>query len=448
MDHWFAPSSVAVVGASTRPGNAGASYVRALLAAKYDGALAVVHPSGEAVAGVESFASATEMLTPPELGIVAVPAARVGPAVVDLAAAGCRAVHVFSGGYAELGGDGVVRQRELVAAAAANGVALLGPNCMGIHRPASRLTFRSDLPVLEGDVAVVAQSGGVAMALVHKLAARGIGTSAVVSFGNGAALGAGWWAHAVASLPDTRAVVVHVESQGDDELESFLADEQRGRPVYVLRPTGDGWHRAAARHTGAPGGRGALAIDGIATFHDVDGLCDAIEVDARRPATARDRRLAYVTVSGGIGVLAAADCAAAGTPLASIPADVRAAVEALDGSPLVAGGNPIDLGPRFLSRRLLAGTIDTLVREDAVDGVVVHVPWDSVSDVDAVQPGYADRFLATIEALAARTWLIAHLPFLGLPGEDAARARLREAGVAVVAAPAAAVTGPHPNPHT
>lgn len=430
---WFDPQAIAIIGASPRPGNAGASYVRALR--EYKGVVSVVHPQGAPVFDVPGHRRVEDLPDVPDLAIVAVPAAQVVETMEALGRVGCRAVHVFTGGFAELGTDAAATLQEGACRVALDfGIDLLGPNCMGIHRPAAGLSFRSDLPLLAGPVGVVSQSGGIAINLVQLLAQRAIGTSAVVSFGNGAHRGPAWWCEAIAGLPETGPLVLYVESSGEPDLLMRLEDLARKRTVLVLRPEADAASlRAARRHTGAPGGETIPEFDGagVLVAGDLIELCDRLELELVF-GRHRSRNIVFTSISGGAGVLAAGELARAGRPLAPLPDDVRLTVESLEPSGLVAAGNPIDLGPRFLSLRLLSSAIEVVDAGGSDALHVVHVPWDAVQELDSVRPGYADRFVETLGGIATSHAVVAYFPHLGFHGEDEGRQNLRRAGVPVI----------------
>ncbi|MGW6456124.1 CoA-binding protein, partial [Streptomyces sp. NPDC055078] len=219
----LAPRSVAVVGASNRPSNAGLSFVRALRAAHFPGRLLAVNRDGSDVEGALGAASLRELSEAPDLAVLALPAPLVPGAVQEAAEAGVRALHVFTGGFAELGGAGPpAAQDRLARLCDEAGIALIGPNCMGLYRPRAGLAFREDQPMLDGPVAVVSQSGGVAITAVHQLAARGLGVSTAISFGNGAQLGAGALAELLADAGEHSVLAVHVESANEPDLADRL----------------------------------------------------------------------------------------------------------------------------------------------------------------------------------------------------------------------------------
>ena len=228
------PDHVVIIGASNRSSNAGLSFVRAFRAARFPGRLSVVNRSGENVMGAKGYQQLAQLPSPPDLAIIALPGDRVLDAFQDAVDSGVKAVHVFSGGFAErMDPDREAQQRRLAELAETAGVAMIGPNCMGLYRPSAGIAFRADQPMRAGAVSIVSQSGGVAIAAVHQLSARGVGVSTVVSFGNGAQLGAGRLADALAAHRSSGVIGVYVESANEPDLLDRLARLAKSRLSMV-----------------------------------------------------------------------------------------------------------------------------------------------------------------------------------------------------------------------
>ena len=431
------PRHIAVIGASNRPSNAGRSFVVALRAAGFSGRLSVVNRDGADVDGAAGATSVNALGTVPDLAILAVPAPLAVDAVRELGRAGVRLVHAFTGGFAELGTpDAVDLQRELVSVCHAAGVTLLGPNCMGIYRPRAGLAFRADQPMLDGSVGLVAQSGGVVINTAHQLAAMGVGISTAVSFGNGAQRAAGHWAEQVSATGEQSVLGVYIESANEPDLLDRLAKAAIQQPVIVCAgPSGAEAAAAAARHTGAVGGA-AIPREwppGVVAVRSAEQLMAALAWYARRPLPPTPVRAAIVTISGGVGVAAASALTRAGAVLAQ-PADAtRRAVHEVAGGGLVRAENPVDLGPRYLSRKVAARTLAALRADSGVDVTVFHLTWDHLLDVDRANPGYANGYLDLLLAHGAdaNDFCIFFPRVLDDLAEHEARTRLRAHGIPV-----------------
>ncbi|MFF5988381.1 CoA-binding protein [Prauserella flavalba] len=435
----FNPDHVVVVGASNRSSNAGLAFVRALRAARYPGRLSVVNRNAENVLGATGYVDLRDLPSVPDLAILAVPAPLVPEAIEAAAAAGITTVHCFSGGFAERADlASVALQRKVIEVANDAGVVLIGPNCMGIYRPVSGLAFRADQPMLAGNVGLVSQSGGVAIAAVHQLAARGIGISTAVSFGNAAQLGAGAIATAVAGELGQGVIGLYVESANEPDLMDQLGSLAQDRRVVLCVGPGSAMGRSAsARHTGAPGGpwREPDAFPaGVTVVESVEAFVGALAWFSGDPCPPGPPPASvFVTISGGYGVLAASELERAGVDLVEPSPATRATIEAAAPGGLAVANNPVDLGVSYLSRKVVARTLAALRQDPGVDLTIFHLVWDHLIDVDAAAPGYADNYLSLVaEHANAGTDTAVYFPRLtDNMSENDARRRLRERGVRV-----------------
>lgn len=432
------PDHVVVVGASNRSSNAGLSFVRALRGARFPGRLSVVNRNAERVMRAAGHKQLGDLPTVPDLAILAVPGDLVPQALEEAAAHGIKAVHCFSGGFAERGDPNrVALQHRVANTAREHGIALIGPNCMGIYRPSAGLAFRADQPMLAGNVALVSQSGGVAIAVVHQLAARGVGISTAVSFGNAAQLGAGKLASAVADAHVPGVVGVYVESANEPDLAEDLARVAKThRVVLYVGPDGAAAHAASARHTGTPGGLWRDTDEpapGVTVVDSLEAFIGALAWFSADPEPGHPPAVAFATISGGIGVLAATELERAGVDLVQPGEETRTEIESILPGGLVVGSNPVDLGVSYLSRKVAARTLTALRKDQAIELTIFHLVWDHLVDVDAQSPGYAEGYLELVASHAAdRRDLAVYFPRLA---EDAsereARRRLRNRGVRV-----------------
>src|SRR5215831_12971362 len=184
----FEPRSVAIIGASPRPNTLGNNAVVNLRRFGYAGQIFPVHPSAPEVAGLPAYRGFADLAERVDCAVVAVPAEKISAALEEGAARGLRAAVVFASGFAELGGEGRVRQRELHALCARSGIVLCGPNCLGLVNVHQRVSlYSSGIPegMPEGRLAVVSHSGSACIAL--STLGR-FGVSYLVSVGNAAVL--------------------------------------------------------------------------------------------------------------------------------------------------------------------------------------------------------------------------------------------------------------------
>jgi acetyl-CoA synthetase len=345
----LSPRSVAVVGASDRPGSYADLVLRNLDAWGFEGPVWGVNPKRESVHGRTCVPTVADLPDSVDVVLVAIPAAGVPEAIEQTGARGCGGAVVISAGFAEIEA-GRELQRELRGAALAHDLPLCGPNGNGVlalHRRAP-LWGDSVLPLEAGGVAMISQSGNAA---VNALGSRrGLRFHTVVSTGNQAVLDAGDWLAAMAEAEGVRSVALFCESDGDGaklaEALALCAEREIGVAVLKVGSSATGT-RAAAAHTGSVAGDqrvfralveeagGAWADD----FHDLLELAKALAEPRARPAAPGG--LAILTCSGGESALTADTAERMGVQLPELGTKTRAALaELLPAAATVA--NPLD----------------------------------------------------------------------------------------------------------
>ncbi|MBM3947459.1 MAG: hypothetical protein FJ315_08720, partial [SAR202 cluster bacterium] len=210
LESAFHPQSVAIVGASSTPPpndrqwGGGYMFIRHFQELGFPGRIYPVNPKASTIRGLQAYPSLTAIPEPVDLVIVAVPA-RVAPQVLeDCIKANAKNVHMFTSGYSETGEEeGRQRERELVQIARAGGLRIIGPNCMGLHVPAARISTMDGTPTPPGVVGMVSQSGGHASGFIRYTTEQGIGVSKVISFGNGLILESTDFLEYLAKDPET-----------------------------------------------------------------------------------------------------------------------------------------------------------------------------------------------------------------------------------------------------
>lgn len=437
--------SVAVVGASDRPGSLGRLPVEFLQRYGYAGRILPVRPDGAPVAGLPSYASVRECRReqgPVDLAMVMVAAPRVLAAVQDCADAEVPVAVICTSGFAETGEEGAALQAEVVRAAHEGGVRLVGPNCIGSVGVAtgqvssfSPLFSGERTELVPGAVGFVSQSGALGYGAVSLAFERGLGLGWVVNTGNEADVSAVEVMGALTREPGCRGLLAYLETLGD--FEGLLAVAATGTPVAVLKAgRSDAGARAAASHTGAlaAGDRvvdAALRQLGIVRVDDVDELLDVGEVMTiqHRP---RGRRVAVVTTSGGSGILAADAVEAHGLEMAALSEQTLAVLDEIVPA-FGSTANPVDVTAAVMSNAsLFDRTLDVIADDPGVDLIVACfcvLTGTDVDDVVASLARVAER--SGIPVLAVRTGADHLAPQAG--------ARMRAAGIPCYPTPARAV---------
>jgi acetate---CoA ligase (ADP-forming) len=346
---FFAPRSVAVVGASPRRGTIGGELFRNVLTGDFAGVAHPVNRGGEPVAAVRAWRTVADIPDPVDLVVVCVPGVAVLDAAREALAKGVKAICVISAGFAETGEEGRERQRELLDLVRTHGARLIGPNCLGVASNAVSLnaTFapRSFPP---GRIAFSSQSGALGLALLARAEERGLGLSAFVSVGNKADVSSNDLLEYWEDDPATDLVALYLESFGNPRKFARIARRvSRTKPILAMKSgTTAAGARAAGSHTAALAGSEA-AVDalfrqtGVLRAGTLGELVDLASLLSSQPLPA-GRRVAILTNAGGLGILCADACQDAGLELAALAPETRAGLEAV--LPAEASvENPIDM---------------------------------------------------------------------------------------------------------
>jgi acetate---CoA ligase (ADP-forming) len=376
LEPFFRPKSVAVVGASKRRGSIGGELFRNIIAADFSGSAYPINRSGDPVAGAHGYRSVIEVTEKIDLAVICLPGEQVLAAAQEALTAGVRALAVISAGFAEIGSEGAERQEQLLALVRDHGARLLGPNCLGIASTPVHLnaTFAPrSFPA--GKIGFSSQSGALGLALLERAESTGLGVTTFVSIGNKADISSNdlleWWE----DDDETEMVVQYLESFGNPRTFSRIARRvARRKPILALKggSTRAG-SRAAGSHTAALAGSDA-AVDalfqqaGVIRAKTLDELIDVATLLSAQPVP-RGRRVALVTNAGGLGILAADACEAAGLELPE-PSDANRTALAEVMPPEGSAANPIDL-LGGATAETFAAALPPVLADPAFDAAIV-----------------------------------------------------------------------------
>ena len=413
LDALFSPRTVAVVGASNDTAKWGHVVARRALASQGDRRVLLVSRRGGEVLGVRTHATAVAAAAAHDLrvdlAVLCVPAGGFVAAVTDAVAAGARAIVAITAGLSETGAEGARLEAEGLAIARGAGAVVVGPNCLGVVDTATGLQLAPALlPV--GDVAVLSQSGNLALDLAGLMADRGLGVSRFVSVGNQADLGVVDFMRACVDHEGTRAVAVYTEDVVDGRafIEAARALRDAGKPVVLLAPgRSEAAVRSAASHTGSLTSSSmvidaACAAAGVHRVHHPTELADLL-VALRAPRRMSGRRVAILTDGGGHGAVAAEAVAGAGLHAPMLSGAVTTELEAALWTKATLT-NPVDLaGAGEQDLASYARGVQVLLASDQVDGVLLtgyfggYAAWQS--DLTGPELAAAHQM---VEAVAAQ----------------------------------------------
>jgi len=394
LDSFFAPDSIALIGASRDHDKIPGRLLAMLRKNGYPGKLYPINPNYGDIDGLKCYQSISDVGQPIDLAVIIIPAKAVLGALEQCAAAGVRNAVIISSGFAEEGGDSAAMQDAIVALARKSGMRISGPNAEGFYSQVQRVaaTFsptvdvKPDAPNLVASrrrIGIVAQSGGIGFAIYHRARAIGIALSYVVSAGNESDLGAGEFFEYMVQDAATDVILLFIE--GIRDVEKFLAAARRaaelGKPVIVTKVGRSGaGERAAASHTASMAGWSAaydavFAKYGFIVSNDLDEAVTIAAVLTTNPLPKGDR-VAVLTVSGGAGIWGADTVSLQGLKVPELSPSIQAEIKQLLPS-YGAAGNPIDVTAQGVHSGGLQKSIDLLSVSDEVDAILVVLSLSS-----------------------------------------------------------------------
>ncbi len=324
LDALFVPDSVAVIGATDRPGTVGRTVLSNLTESRFRSKVYAVNPNHSKVLGLKSYKSIGDIPKQVGLAVIVTPAITVAQVIGDCVDAGVKAAVVISAGFRERGPEGAALEQQIQQQLHRSTMRLIGPNCLGIMNPAIGLnaTFAKDMPKA-GNVALLSQSGALLTAILDWSQREEVGFSAIVSTGSMLDVGWGDLIDYFGHDPRTHSILVYMESVGDTR--SFLSAAREvslSKPLIVIKAgRSEAASRAAASHTGALTGSdevldAAFRRCGVLRVHNIADLFYMAETLSKQPRP-RGPRLTIVTNAGGPAVLATDALVANGGHLAT-----------------------------------------------------------------------------------------------------------------------------------
>lgn len=373
----LSPGSVAVVGASRRPGSIGHSVLRHLVTGGFTGPVSAVNAYadvGTTIADAPAYRCLADVPAPVDLVVVAVPAQEVGPVVEQAAAVGAAGLVVVSAGFAEEGEAGRRVQDELVATARGSGMRVVGPNAMGVINTDPTVSLNASLaPTLppRGRTGFFCQSGALGAAILARIGERGLGLSTFVSAGNRADVSGNDLLQFWEDDEATEVVLLYLESIGNPRKFTRIARRlARRKPVVAVR-TGRSTQALPLGHRVRRSALPREAVDalfeqsGVIQTETLTEMLDVASLLSNQPLPHGDT-VAVVSNSDALAVLA---------------------VDAIDAEHLSMAG-PVTVLHWDVDPAGLRAALETAIEDPEVGAVLaVHVPpllTAQVEHIDAI----------------------------------------------------------------
>src|SRR4051812_18691502 len=427
------PQSVALIGASDRPGHMGAVTWRNLTTSGFSGRLYAVNPRHARLGDAVVYPNIAAVPEVPDLAVIVTPAKTVPGIVGELAEKGVKAAVIISAGFG--GSDGAALKQAMLAAGRPSTLRILGPNCLGLIVPGLGLNAAfAHLMPKAGGLAFLSQSGAILTTVIDWAAPRGIGFSHLVSMGKLADVDFGDMLDYLADDPQTAAILMYIEAV--THARKFMSAARRAARVKPVIAIKAGRHseaaKAVASHTGALAGADAVydaafRRAGMLRVYQLDELFAAAQTLARSRIPTGGR-LAIMTNGGGMGILATDTLIDAGGVLAEL---APATLEQLNGV-LPSGwshGNPVDIIGDAPPERFAAAA--QILRDDRnVDALLALNCPTAIADPVAA----ADHVIAAV----AGSRLCVMTSWIGDATATEARRHFSEAGIPTYETPEAA----------
>lgn len=376
LDALFQPRSVAVVGATERPGSVGRTLLANLTGGSLQAKIYAVNPNHPEVLGVKAYKKIGDIPEAVDLAVVCTPAATVPGLIGECVDAGVKSSVVISAGFKERGAEGVALEKQIQEQLRRTSMRLIGPNCLGIMNPVIGLdaTFAKDAP-RPGNVAFLSQSGALLTAVLDWSIREQVGFSAIVSTGSMLDVGWGDLISHFGDDPQTKSILLYMESVGDAR--SFLSAAREvalSKPIIVIKAgRSEAASKAAASHTGALTGSdevldAAFRRSGVLRVQNIADLFYMAEVLSKQPRP-KGPRLTILTNAGGPGVLATDSLIANGGTLAELSEQTLNTLNEFL-PPHWSHGNPIDILGDAESDRY-AKAIQIAAKDPNSDGLLV-----------------------------------------------------------------------------
>jgi acetate---CoA ligase (ADP-forming) len=414
MREFFAPRSIALVGASETSGWA-RFIVAASSAVGYTGPLLPVHPRHEVIFGRPAVRTLRDLDEPADLAFILAPTEAVPTVIEDAGAAGVRNAVVLASGYREAGTDGVELEDSLIASALRHGIVLLGPNCLGFLNTGAKAApyaLTVPLPLTAGPVGIALQSGALASVLLAFARAHAIGVSTVASLGNEAMITTADMLDYLVADEQTKVICMFLEEIGDPA--AFSAAAQRadaaGKPIVALKAgASQAGQQAALAHTGAVAGDDAVVDAALRQLNIIRvGSVEELLTTAallgydRHPA---GRRMGVLTASGGACDIIADRASAHSIEIPPFSAETTRAIAAQLPS-FATARNPLDVtgyvlaNARTTTLTAIDRALDVAVEDPGLDFVLFT--GFTLPDVRPPDEAAAGLLEARVDWIAAR----------------------------------------------
>jgi acyl-CoA synthetase (NDP forming) len=374
------PQSIAVIGASTRPGAFGKQVLANM--AHYAGRAYPVNARYTTINDQACYPNVRDLPEVPDCAVICAAREAVEEIVLDCAKAGVGGTIIFASGYSETGkADRIAQQERLAAIARETELRIVGPNCIGVVNALldCRATFMDITPIprpAPHAVGVISQSGALGMALAQGVV-RGLSVSHVLTSGNSCDVDMADYVNYLATDPSCRSIACVFEGMATPDRLLLAAEHAwaADKPLVIFKmATGEQGAAAAMSHTGSLAGsnasyRAVFQRAGAIVVDDFEALMETAAFFAKAPPP-KAPGVAVVAASGGAAIMAADRAEQHGVPMPQPAPEVSAILEARIPE-FGSSRNPCDVTAQILSDPEALGVCATALLNDPQYGALV-----------------------------------------------------------------------------
>ena len=401
LESIFHPKSIAVVGASRDPDRVtNRFYLYPLLEFGYEGKLYPIHPTASEISGLKVYPSIMDIPGPVDHVSCAIRADLTPQLMHQCVAKGVKLIQIYTSGFSETGQEkGIRLEKEIAEIARRGNVRVLGPNCMGIYCPGSKIAYIDYFSKEGGNVGLLSQSGGNSMEAVLLGNTRGVYFSKVVSYGNACDINEAELLEYFTHDPQTKIIIGYIEGTRDGRrFINVLREATRAKPVIMLKGgTTEAGTKTAASHTGSLAGSNVIWESffrqlGVMQVSDLEELID-LTLLFQHFKPVRGRKLGLVGSGGGASVLITDSCEKERLLIPPFPEEIRGRLREIVPEELDPGSivhNPLDFSTSWPRPGILPALLETTVKYDGIDFILIYF---------GLGPGIDERITKVIDPI-------------------------------------------------
>ncbi len=398
LDSMFHPKAIAIIGAGRPKKHSFGDLFYRIIQFGFPGKIYPVNPNVDEIYGYKAYPDVASIPEPVDLVIVSVPARSVPKVLEDCIASGNKNIHIFSSGFNETGEtEGARLYEKIRKIAVEGGLNVIGPNCMGIYVPESKIVTWALASEESGPIAFLSQSGGNSRDFAKCINSRfGLNSSKVVSYGNALTLEASDFLDYLSKDDETRIICLYLEGVRDGrKLLRLVKKINKIKPVVIMKAglTGSG-ARAVASHTGSLAGgeriwNAFFKQSGAVRANSLEEMAE-VALALLNTKESYGKGVAVVGSGGGVAVSAADECSKAGLDLVDLPPEILSQLREFIPSAGTMTKNPVDAHLTFFNLDLLGQTLDILSESSAIDMFILtlSLDWlysDTDGDIDYIE---------------------------------------------------------------